>query len=318
MNEQAENSEQEIIDVHSLEKATDTQYEIDKQNSQNGVRSAFEKQFKSEAAEKEKERRDKERGSLSDYGRFYKESQSLEGFFKVLIGNFFKALHIGLKYDQHDRDLYTTPAEQYLKSGNDDAEYKDSKTEHNLENSHNENVSRDYNQGTTNDFSNAVVNPEKVQTGKSAIAVTESLGTQDEILSKQKSYKDSMTPKDGNLFLVSDKKIPLYQEPDGSISFKRSAESKIIAHSKKIPGTNKFVIEVPKNIADLISAKNKEQATGIMVCNNLEKICPDNIKNNASSIKDYQTKKLAKTHKATSASTIKKIDTSKKSAARHR
>ena len=319
MDTQTENENQDIIDVHSLERATDAQYEIDKQNYQNGVRSKFEKQFISDAAEKEKAKRDKERESLSDYGRFYKESQSFEGFIKTVFGNFLKAIRIGLKYDYHDRDLYTTPAKQYLKTGNDDAEYEESKVEHNLENSHNENVSRDYNQGTTNDFSKAVVNPEKIQTGKSAVAVTESLGTQDEIINKQKAYRDSMTPKEGNLFLVSDKKIPLYQEPDGSISFKRNSESKIVAHSKKFPGSNKYFIEVPKNIAYMISAKNKEHVTGIMVCNDLEKICPDNIKNNASTIKDYQTEKLAKTktHKAT-ISTNKKINTSKKSTARHR
>ena len=165
-------STQQQQDLSNFENAAKKDLNISKQRYANGERSSVgkKKQFIDDDARKEKERRDNQRDAFAhvDQDASHGAQSPVIGVLNVWLKRLLEGLKVGALLPSDDRDLYVTHTKD-IKTGNEDAEFKDSKIEKNLDNEATPNVSLESSQKVTPDY--PPINPEKAETGLKAVAV---------------------------------------------------------------------------------------------------------------------------------------------------
>lgn len=263
---------QQQQELSNFENAAKKDLNNSKQRYAAGERSTVgkNKQFINDNARKEKEKRDEQRDAFShvEQDSSAGAQSPVIGVLNVWLKRLLEGLKVGALLPSDDRDLYVTHSKDII-TGNDEAEFKDSKVEKNLENEATPNVNLEQSQGVTPNYPS--LDPEKAETGLKAEAVR-SVGNVDKDYIK--ATQDATKPKPGHKFLVSDKPLGVKKNDDGSYSFLNDYENSNYSYKSQklegIYGSEKFVTEVPDEAASIIAEKNQNEATGVRVSADLD------------------------------------------------
>lgn len=291
----AENlSTQQQQDLSNFENAAKKDLNISKQRYANGERSTVgkKKQFIDQDAAREKEKRDNQRDAFAhvDQDASHGAQSPVIGVLNVWLKRLLEGLKVGALLPSDDRDLYVTHTKD-IKTGNEDAEFKDSKIKKNLDNEATPNVSLESSQKVTPDY--PPINPEKAETGLKAEAVRSAGNVDKEYI---KATQEATKPKPGHKFLVSDEPLGVNRNEDGSYSFSNDYENINYSYKSQkldgIYGSEKYVTEVPDEAASVIAKKNQNEATGVRVSADLDNDISSKVDNKT--IKQKQEKDLPK------------------------